>query len=874
MLPRDLADIHNNGMLTRDGFAIAMHLIQKKLAGQELPAALPLSLVPPSLRSTIGQSPFTPVSPHAPHPPASDIDLLAWDDTPTAAPESILKPQITGGATNALRPQATGPAAAGFGASPFHVESAAPDPFATAPFQPIRSPDFLSEDTHEPATVSPFQDKSAEIGNLKNQLASTNKSYEATRREREALEQLVATQESQLSSIQTQLSSAKAAYDSESKQLETLKERRAKQVADIQSQREELIRSESDLSAIRVERTEIEGALLRDKEEARDLHRRMIEAGQQADALKTDAEKLKKEAKQQRGLLAIARKQLSTKEAERSKAEKEHEEAVAELTAITQERETVESETASLAASPPPSKFFERAKSPADSLAFAAAHPLPGTPPARSPSIRNNNPFGKMAFSPPPVESPFVPSQHTGESVDQLADAIFGSTDLSKVGSSPLSTFETPGSPEPGLSYLDETSSTGHGDFAPSPTTADATEFFLTPPTSATDSATRFPSIDEVAASVVSPKPEVTRSAAASPAPATPAIVEEDHKPETDLNTALKDLDVDDSDSDDDTDVDSAEFSPVNPAPVAIAAPVQPAASPEPKSVPPPVVAVAPSASTFDDVFGSEEPPKVDVAPQPITNGTPAFSFDAFEPVTTNGALKADATPVAGVDAFDQAMRQISTTSGTATTPNLSFDTAFEDEFDFTKHVNGQSATGKTNGSAASGFPPIVNSPLPAAPISTATPSKFDDLFTVPPTDAATRSPPSGVAPALAPPAAVSASFDDVFSSFDQAPPSFDKPATVTSLPPVAEDASMPGTFPPSGETSAESSGFANVSTSRQPETPRSPPPARAQSPPPRVSSPKPRLSSSSSKEAHQEKPKEQPPRHSKISVRLLFSLL
>ena len=81
---RDLADINNDGRLTRDGFAVAMHLIQKKLAGSDIPVALPPSLVPPSMRAN-DASPFSP--PASQHPPEHAKDLL-WDDTPpaTAAP--------------------------------------------------------------------------------------------------------------------------------------------------------------------------------------------------------------------------------------------------------------------------------------------------------------------------------------------------------------------------------------------------------------------------------------------------------------------------------------------------------------------------------------------------------------------------------------------------------------------------------------------------------------------------------------------------------------------------------------------------------------------------------------------------------------------
>jgi hypothetical protein len=63
---------------------VAMHLIQKKLVGTDIPATLPPSLVPPSMRAS-NTSPFSPPISH--HPPEPAKDLL-WDDTPptSAAP--------------------------------------------------------------------------------------------------------------------------------------------------------------------------------------------------------------------------------------------------------------------------------------------------------------------------------------------------------------------------------------------------------------------------------------------------------------------------------------------------------------------------------------------------------------------------------------------------------------------------------------------------------------------------------------------------------------------------------------------------------------------------------------------------------------------
>ncbi|KAF8068770.1 hypothetical protein FPV67DRAFT_1760788 [Lyophyllum atratum] len=53
----DLADFNKDNRLTRDGFAIAIHLIEQRRNGAELPRKLPPSLVPPSLR---GKSSATP----------------------------------------------------------------------------------------------------------------------------------------------------------------------------------------------------------------------------------------------------------------------------------------------------------------------------------------------------------------------------------------------------------------------------------------------------------------------------------------------------------------------------------------------------------------------------------------------------------------------------------------------------------------------------------------------------------------------------------------------------------------------------------------------------------------------------------------------
>ena len=90
---RDLADLNNDGRLTRDGFAVAFHLIQGKLSGKEIPSTLPASLMPPSMRAMTAPttSPFQ-------QPPSDSLNDLLWEDSSvTSQPQSaILQPQRTG----------------------------------------------------------------------------------------------------------------------------------------------------------------------------------------------------------------------------------------------------------------------------------------------------------------------------------------------------------------------------------------------------------------------------------------------------------------------------------------------------------------------------------------------------------------------------------------------------------------------------------------------------------------------------------------------------------------------------------------------------------------------------------------------------------
>jgi epidermal growth factor receptor substrate 15 len=823
---------------------------------------------------------------------------------------NIFQPQTTGSA-----PPATSPPLAS------RAPPVSQDPFATAPRYSFHK-DLLGDDdeTHQPSVL---HDKSAEIGNLQNHVNSTNKSLQNAKAEREALEATLANQAAQLSALQTQLTSAKASFETETNVLNALKERHDNQNAEIQRVREELIRSESDLSAIRVEKVEIEGSFLRDKEEVRDLHRRMTEVTAQIATTKQEMEKVKKDAKQQKGLLAIARKQLATKESEKAKVDQELEEARVDLASTIKEREEAEGEAEKASASLRPLAVPERA----DSLIFAAAHPLPVTPditggvPLSPSSSKSNNPFERLAMSsglstprsqspfksfsttsmplppgltplPPPdggvttLDDPFGIS-HAFDSQAQPFSEVTPDTDTGDVGAS------TP-KVKPTL-----------GEFAEVVSSPTDDELFSTPPNSTTpvnhggEATPHFHSLDTAA----------VHFPALEDIPSRQVHGKEN---ETDLTTDLHELDVNESDSDTDSDEEESHKGPSQDKPSH-----PPEVSPSKNEPVPP-----PAPVSFDDIFSAPShapevngPPAPDAAPHTenvssTQNGSAAF--DAFGvPLTKPAATSEDGqdsgftfinTPAdvaskgsSGISSLDEAFGKGAFTGPAQTASNFSFEStfesAFEDNFDFSVSsgatssdappANGGTTTKQSAAVAANSVPDAFSLPVNGGSSATpkAAPAQAPVSFDAPFSSGPWTSPTGASQPEKTvsnQPGPAGITFEEAFGGLDssqalklddsfssQAP----NPATNLASPPHHDAAKQfPTVSPP---TSPRGPASPRVTSSIRSNSPQ----PRATSPPPRVASPKsqrPSTSSSSTKDIAHEKPPP-PPRHSKLSIRLPF---
>lgn len=299
--------------------------------------------------------------------------------------------------------------------------------------------DLLGEDAAETPAAVP--EDSAEIGNKRNQLENTQRNLSSLEKQQADLEKTTGSNTSQLAELETNLTNARAKHDEVSKIVTDLRSRVSDQQEKVKNLNMDFIAAESDLSALRSEKDELEQALLRDKEEVRGLQRKMKEVDDEKATLKNLLEKLKKEARQQKGMVTIAKKQLSTSETNRDAAQKDlddHHKSAAEEddegmgagmaaglgaaggaalgAGAAGAAGLFGSEDRSGAASP----FGQAASPPTEAVSpggfeSAANVPLPATPKALSPvatgaSSRSNNPFDRLRTqsrgpAPPPPQS-------------------------------------------------------------------------------------------------------------------------------------------------------------------------------------------------------------------------------------------------------------------------------------------------------------------------------------------------------------------------------------------------------------------------------------------------------------------------------------
>ncbi|EFQ32188.1 UBA/TS-N domain-containing protein [Colletotrichum graminicola] len=423
----DLADINSEGRLNRDTFAVAMYLIRQQRMRRDgsvsLPTTVPANLIPPSMRTqarpqTSG-SPFDappqpqPPAPAPPPAPKSALDDLFGLDTPPApAPAQVA---LSTGGSNANDPFGSGsavltpsspirPSPTGTQFKPFVPSSSfgrgltvhsTGDSNSGKPPAPSASEDLLGDG--DPEVSKKLTNETAELANLSNQVGSLSKQMQEVQGQRTTTQNELNQANSQKKNFEQRLAQLRTLYEKEAKDVEALQVQLNTSRNETKKLQAECMALDGTYRDLQTQHQQVYLGLQADQAENAKLKETIRTLNAEIAKLKSQTEKLRSEARQQKGLVAINKKQSATNEGERDKLQ-------TELSDLSKNNEELSRQA--------------NTSSPIASSAQVAS-PTPSTASGNNPFFRRTGSTDIMGSfgSPPPVK----PS-----SVDKSFDDVFG----------------------------------------------------------------------------------------------------------------------------------------------------------------------------------------------------------------------------------------------------------------------------------------------------------------------------------------------------------------------------------------------------------------------------------------------------------------
>lgn len=295
----DLADLTQSGALSRDEFAVAMHLINDRIAGKELPQQLPPSLMPPSMRTQalpeavdVNQTEtqrelFSLLDSDVPPTMSKTEAASAFGSAPSAPSMQPLEPQHTRGSQGFTAAE-KGKGVANVFDDDFDAPAPAPAPVPVA--VPAPNP---------------------KIDETRRALETTNKEMDQARERRAAADAAAAEQSKTLGELEAQLARARNAYASEQAALKEVEDKVRAQDEEVAHVRQDVIREESELSALRTQRDELEQKLLQDRESSHELKRKLAELQEETARMREERDRLEQEQRKEAEMAETLNKQLS-----------------------------------------------------------------------------------------------------------------------------------------------------------------------------------------------------------------------------------------------------------------------------------------------------------------------------------------------------------------------------------------------------------------------------------------------------------------------------------------------------------------------------------------------------------------------------------
>ena len=476
----DLACIEGDGKLSKDEFAVAMYLIRQQRAardgGNTLPEILPPNLVPPSMRSASrpmkqpvqpGSEELTLPPPPPPPPPqqqpatrSATEDLFGLDALADPAP---VQAHSTGGSTpvnrgskspapiaspaestlqqsqhaavfkpfvpasswgqNMVASHVTGGSAV---SSQSHVRTAR----STTPSGPATD-DLLGD--NDPEVSRKLTAETTELANLSNQVGNLSQQMQEVKSKKSSTEAELSSATSQKRNFETRLAQLRTVYEQEVEAVRGLEERLNTCRNDNKKLTRDIAMIEGTYEDLQHQHRQAISALEADRTENSRLRDKIRSVGADADRLKPQLEKIKSEARQAKGLVAINKKQLSTTEGERDRLQEEMRETSLAVKALSLE-----------------TAVPQQQQSPQNAPAVSS--------PAPSTMSQSTNPFARVPQT-PASETPLSPlaaaaMPEPAPAFDQHAstfDDLFGPS---------YSAQQSPGLPPPPTSF---TSQAGDG---------------------------------------------------------------------------------------------------------------------------------------------------------------------------------------------------------------------------------------------------------------------------------------------------------------------------------------------------------------------------------------------------------------------------
>ncbi|KAL1584691.1 hypothetical protein WHR41_06908 [Cladosporium halotolerans] len=468
----DLADINSEGQLTKDEFAVAMYLIrqQRMPNAAPLPAFLPPALVPPSMRKQNLQQQteqttapaFDNANNTSNMPKSAADDLFGLDDmTSSQQSQPALQPQSTGASATRDPFNPASPSSpqqrfqppppqpqpnthfkpfmptSAFGASLAHqntggsaTSSQGPAGSGFLPPQPQQQPqprsaqlsgmdDLLGEDETTADESSKITSDTTELANMSSQIGNLRNQMEQTQGKKSTTQAELSATAAQKKDLETRLQQFRAQYEQEVRTVKDLEQQLTASRESTKKMNQELAMLEGTYQDLSTQHQTVFQALQADQAENANLKQRIGQLNAEIARLKPELEKAKMDARQQKGMVSINKKQLATNEGERDRLQSEKAEV---------EREA--------AASPPP------AEAPASTREVTS--PAPSTLSATNPFARMASPdaTAQRSVSPPTATS----GAQTPSAFDQLFGPSFAQSG-SRSGTPPATSFGSRAAP-------------------------------------------------------------------------------------------------------------------------------------------------------------------------------------------------------------------------------------------------------------------------------------------------------------------------------------------------------------------------------------------------------------------------------------------